>query len=95
MNKRIAIRRLDATPSSHSFKLFVSAKVEDVLTEDPNELTENYHKNIIIDITYQDTLIKVMNFITNSFKYENQHGQGGLIYKYDSKNNTLSMKFFN
>lgn len=96
MNKRIAIRRLDATPSSHSFKLFISAKVGDVLPDDDSmELKEYYHKNIIIDITYQDTLIKVMNFITNSFKYENQHGQGGLIYKYDSKNNTLSMKFFN
>ena len=95
MNKRIAIRRLDATPSSHSFKLFVTAKVEDLLIENSDKIIDYYHKNIIIDITYQDTLIKVMNFITNSFKYETQYGQGGLIYKYDSKNNTLSMKFFN
>ena len=94
MNKRIAIRRLDATPSSHSFSLFISAEVNDKLTTDENAIDEEYYKKqIVVDITYQDTLIKVMNFIANSFTYQNTDGMRGLLYNYDTKNNRLSMKF--
>ena len=95
MNKRIAIRRLDATPSSHSFTLGIQAEVNEKITPGNDAKIEKYYnKQIVVDITYQDTLIKVMNFITNSFKYENDNGGGGLLYKYNNKNNTLTMEFF-
>ena len=94
MNKRIAIRRLDATPSSHSFSLTINAEVNDKITNKPEADEEEYYKKqIVVDITYQDTLIKVMNHIANSFTYENENGMGGLLYNYDTKNNKLSMKF--
>lgn len=48
MNKRIAIRRLDATPSSHSFPLIIKAKVDDVLSTDENAREEEYYKKQII-----------------------------------------------
>ena len=96
MNKRIAIRRLDATPSSHSFTLNIIAEVNDKLSTDENASDEEYYKKqIIVDITYEETLIKVMNYICNQFTYENDDGMGGLLYNYDTKNNTLSMKFVN
>ena len=96
MNKRIAIRRLDATPSSHSFTLFIKAEVNDKLSTDDKAPEETYYqKQIVVDITYEETLIKVMNFICNQFTYQNNDGMGGLLYNYDTKNNTLSMKFIN
>ena len=94
MNKRIAIRRLDATPSSHSFTLCIQAEVNDKLSTDENASGEQYfEKQIVVDITYQDTLIKVMNFICNQFMYENDDGVGGLLYNYDTKNNKLILHF--
>ena len=98
MNKRIAIRRLDATPSSHSFTIFISTKVDEpTTTDDYIDVDEElyFEKFIVVDITYQDTLIKVLNFIANSFKYENKSGEGGLVYHYDNKNNTLNFEFHN
>jgi len=65
MNKKIAIRRLDVTPSTHSFNLRIDAIVnEDV------EGGEWYHANATIDVTYQDSLIKVLNFICLTFCYD-------------------------
>ena len=94
MNKRIAIRRLDATPSSHNINLSIIAKVDDELEEgdDVNEETF-FEKSVIVDITYQDTLIKVMNYICNELSYKNRFGIGGLVFKHNNTNNRLEMYF--
>ena len=96
MNKRIAIRRLEATPTSHTMVLMISAKVDDELTtgnDVPEE--EYYEKTINVDITYKDNLIKVMNYICNECGYENRFGMGGLMFKHDNKTNILEMFFVN
>ena len=94
MNKRIAIRRLDATPSSHNIKLSITAKVDDELEEGNDAPEETYFtKSINVDITYMDNLIKVMNYICNEFSYKNRFGIGGLVFKHNNSTNRLSMCF--
>ncbi len=94
MNKRIAIRRLDATPSSHNIKLSLTAKVDDELEEGNDAPEETYFtKSINVDITYMDNLIKVMNYICNEFSYKNSFGIGGLAFKHNNSTNRLEMCF--
>ena len=79
-NKRIAIRRLDVTPSTHSFTLKLSAG--------------NYTKTATIDVTHEDTLIKVLNFICATFSSEDENGNvSGLNYEYNVKTNHLILFF--
>lgn len=109
MNKRIAIRRLEATPSSHSFKLGIIAEVNELISS-MDEGVKDVHYKIhtaikIIDITYEETLIKVMNMLANEFSYDQNTlklpdeldigGGGRLIYNYSNKTNRLEMKFIN
>ena len=89
MNKRIAIRRLDVTPSSHSFTLTVRAISND------GETMLNYSETATIDVSYQDSLIKVLNHICNTFTYDLNGHKCGLKYEYDVDNNELSFYFEN
>ena len=94
MNKRIAIRRLDATPTSHNMTLYLSAVVNEELEEGNDAPTEEYYeKTINVDITYQDNLIKVMNYICNEFCYTNRFGMGGLVFRHSNSTNRLEMCF--
>ena len=94
MNKRIAIRRLDVLPSSHSFTLTVEcADVNDV-DEEGNPLGR-YVNTDTIDVSYQDNLIEVLNHICNTFSYEARGKKCGLKYEYDVKTNELIFSFEN
>ena len=110
MNKRIAVRRLDATPSSHSFKLGIIAEVNEKITSvNEGENTEidytNHVDSMYVDITYKETLIKVMNMLTNEFYYDDHRlylrddqyiGEGGgLKYSYSATTNQLELTFTN
>ena len=85
-NKRIAIRRLEVTPTIHSFTLRVTA-----------DTSEGYGQGLAtIDVTHEDTLIKVLNFICSSFTYndkEDDSKTAGLTYEYDAKTNQLKLFF--
>lgn len=92
MNKRIAIRRLDAIPSSHGFIIALEAEV--------NEANLNtFKKSINVDITEHDNLIKVLNYLCNEFSYnvsdysETDTGTGGLVYEYKNSSNELRLVF--
>ena len=91
MNKRIAIRRLDVTPSSHSFKLIVTAIVNDDV-ENPRDETIALINTI--DVSYQDSLIKVLNHICSVFSYEKNGKRCGLRYAFDVNTNRLAFSFF-
>ena len=93
MNKRIAIRRLDVLPSSHSFTLNVRATVTDY---DDND-KEFYAFAIAhtIDVTYEDSLIKVLNHLCSEFSYYSQNKYNGLKFEYDVNENKLEFKFLN
>ena len=74
MNKRIAIRRLDATPTTHSFTLYLKAEVNE------SEQMQVFEKVSRIDITEYDNLVKVMNHICSEFSYvidESTNKKGG------------------
>ena len=95
MNKRIAIRRLDVLPSSHSFTLTVTCENLNDVSENGTQI-KRYSERQTINVSYQENLIVVLNFICNQFSYE---GQGkkkcGLTYEYDSTDNTLKFYFKN
>ena len=94
MNKRIAIRCLDVTPSSHNIKLTLTAKVDDELTTDDDVPEETYFtKSINVDITYMDNLIKGMNYICNEFSYKNRFGIAGLVFKHNNSTNRFLICF--
>ena len=99
MNKRVAIRRLDVTPSSHSFTLRVRAWINESLTDtDGDTQTPEYITSgpFTIDVTEYDNLIKVLNAMTNQFCYpQNIVEEGGLQYEYDNRTNILRLKFLN
>lgn len=88
MNKRIAIRRLDVTPTSHSFTLHITA-------ESAGHNNTDFEKIATIDVTEYDNLIKVLNFMCNVFKFDdNSESAGaGLRYVYDNQTNELSLFF--
>ena len=89
MNKRIAIRRLDVLPSSHSFTLNIRATVNE------SEDRATYSAIATIDVSYQDSLIKVLNHICNTFSYTINDTKCGLKYEYDVTNNELQFYFEN
>ena len=94
MNKRIAVRRLEATPTSHTFRLGIIAKVDDLISTDDEAIEiEYFEKTITVDITYLDTLIKVMNYICNAFSYTNNRGTGEMVFTYNDTANGLEMMF--
>ena len=100
MNKRIAIRRLDVTPSSHSFTIRIRAKIDETLhyTDGTQEQALEYvsFNPITIDVTEYDNLIKVLNAMTSEFCYPSAAVEkGGLQYEYDNKDNVLYLKFIN
>ena len=90
MNKRIAIRRLDVVPSSHSFVIgLVSWKDDNEILEDKIEILDR------IDITEHDNLIKVLSHMSNMLSvYDNdlEAYKRRLMYEYNEKTNTL--KFY-
>ena len=93
MNKRIAIRRLDVLPSSHSFTITVRAEVNDVDGEGNNI----YYMTgtATIDVSYEDNLIKVLNHLCNTFSYESNDLKCGLKYEYDVNENKLKLTYVN
>ena len=107
MNKRIAIRRLDITPSSHTFRLRVRAHVNetyhvtttDVLGDPQTEekTMEWYEKSIDVTITEYDNLNKVLDYIVRSSAYDlgDEHLSGMLEYSYSNSDNTLTLAFIN
>ena len=86
MNKRIAIRRLDVIPSSHSFTL------EFEISEDGETLLTGRRSKI--DITEHDNLFKTLSYICDSMSYydnENGYYKWRLMYEYDEKQNQLKL----
>lgn len=94
MNKRIAIRRLDAIPTSHSFKLGISAVVECAVEPDDDapSLTD-FEKTITVDVTEHDNLIKVLNYICSEFSFVGNTYDGKLTFDYSNTTNRLEFKF--
>lgn len=107
MNKRIAIRRLDVTPSTHSFRIRIRAEVKETYHEtytdalDQTQTLERnmewYENTVDVTVTEHDNLNKVLDFITRSFEYElgDEKKKGGLDYDYDNRTNQLVFKFYN
>ena len=97
MNKRIAIRRLTVTPSSHSFTLYIQAQIDEQIENDQNQPTEaEYYNNVItVDVTHEESLIKVLNHICAQFSYDLIGAKGGLVYEFDPKTNKLEFRFIN
>ena len=84
-NKRIAIRRLDVTPSTHSFTLTVTA----------SDNGKAYEGTATIDVTHEDSLIKVLNFMSATFSKTENDGTVtmGLTYEYNVNTNELTLCF--
>ncbi len=99
MNKRIAIRRLDAIPSTHSFSLTFKVAYdegEDLKDGDYGKIKEDgyWYKKALVDITEYDNLIKVLNYLCNQFKYYTVNDKtGGLNYVYGNDDNILKLVF--
>ena len=98
MNKRIAVRRLDCIPSTHSFRLKLHAAVDETYIDDQGQ--EQYQAEydfpaVTIDITEYDNLTKVLNFICTNFKYDIGGKSGSLTYLYDNDKNVLTLLFKN
>lgn len=92
MNKRIAIRRLSVTPSSHSFTLKVTADVNEKAEFDGKQ----FEQIVTINVTYQDNLIKVLSFLCESCQYQSKTDEaihGGMHYDYNPENNALLLWF--
>ena len=86
MNKRIAIRRLNVVPSSHSFSLRITAQDQTTWTHDEN-----------IEVTKYDTLLKVMGHMKNMYCQTtdaNDFRKSQFMFQYDTANNKLTMNFF-
>ena len=94
MNKRIAIRRLNVTPTTHSIRLMLVAELKEdpVLPDYPENV---YIKTATIPVTEYDNLTKVMDFMCREFSYTSDGFNGGLMYEYDNKTNVLCLKFKN
>ena len=107
MNKRIAIRRLDITPSSHTFRLRVRAQINEtfhITITGPNGDPQTEEKSFewyefIVDVTITeyDNLNKIMDHLIRSCEYElgNEHLRGGLQYDYSNKDNEIHFGFIN
>ena len=93
MNKRIGIRRLDVLPSTHNFTLSLQAKIFRIQegTDEPQDVIVQDTKTI--DITYQDSLIKVLNHICASFTFDKEDEYCRLKYRFNTKINDLSFGF--
>ena len=88
MNKRIAIRRLDVIPSSHSFALSLSSS-------DPVGTFGLFTKTANINITEYDNLIKALSYICDSLSvYDETKGEFDrrLVYEYNEKENRLKLR---
>ena len=94
MNKRIAIRRLDVLPSSHSFTIAVTAEATE-LDQNQKPVTETKAVIGTIDVSYQDNLIKVLNHLCNTFSYAVNDKKCGLKFEYDVTTNVLRLYFEN
>ena len=101
MNKRIAIRRLDVIPTTHSFTITIkvaydeSEGISEEVVENGKMDGDYWVKTILVDITEYDNLPKVLNYICNQFKYYTASKKiGGLTYEYSNKDNTLDFVFF-
>ena len=96
MNKRIAIRRLDVTPSSHAFTITLMAEVdEDIKNDKGHSIGTVYPATNTIEITYQESLIKVLNHLCTQFSYDVNRKIGGIMYDFDDNTNKLDLYFKN
>ena len=89
MNKRIAIRRLDVIPSSHSFTLWLTSTP--VVSGSNDAIT----KSCKFDITEHDNLIKALSYICDSLSTFDETAntyERRLMYEYNEKENRL--KFY-
>ncbi len=93
-NQRIAIRRLDVTPSSHSFTLTINVTDAEDMNENGEDISLLKYTDTI-DVSYQDNLIKVLNHICNLFSYDTSDKKCGLKYEYDVNDNKLVLYFEN
>ena len=90
MNNRIAIRRLDVIPTSHSFHLRCFSHIPPNSDEDEDKTLKGAHTKI--NITEHDDMIKSLAHIceslslynTNSLSYERR-----LLFEYDERRNYL------
>lgn len=87
MNKRIAVRRLSCIPTSHCFTIKLVYY---------NSERDQFSKTVSVDITHEDSLIKVLAYLCRELSEENSEGETrGLAYDYDEKNNQLLLYFVN
>lgn len=96
MNKRIAIRRLDVTPSSHVFTIYVQADVNEREEDEKGHEHTIYVRKfepVTFTVTEYDNLNKVMDAICKQFEYTSNGKRGGLAYTYDNNTNDLTLKF--
>lgn len=87
-DKRIAIRRLECTPSPHSFRLRV------LCFDSNNVLVSNLSKRL--DITSDNDIIEVMHTFCDTFQPRNAQGQevGELFFDYNPDTYELYMYYF-
>ena len=91
MNKRIAIRRLDVIPTTHSFTLQCLSHIPPIGNEDNGSFRNEKAK---INITEHDNLIKVLAHICDSlsiFNTDNNKYERRLLFEYDESRNYLKM----
>ena len=88
MNKRIAIRRLDVTPSSHTFSLTLML---DGLSTSYVPITGRFV------VRENDNLHRVLSDMCDIFTYRDEQGKklSGMEYEYDQSKNKLELSFIN
>ena len=90
MNKRIAIRRLDVIPTSHSFYLRCFSHIPTIGDEEEDTTLKNAHAKI--NITEHDDMIKVLTHICDSLSIylpESLSYERRLLFEYDETRNYL------
>lgn len=98
MNKRIAIRRLDVTPSTHMFTLKIIAEVNESAfdsNDEPYDVPTYDFEYQTFTVTEYDNLSKVLDALCKYFEYSLNGKKGGLFYYHDMNTNELHLKFFN
>ena len=83
MNKRIAIRRLDVTPTSHSFYLNVLGNKAD--SSNVLDQTEKF------DFREDDNLFSIMNYICE--KISGNGSDGIMSFQYNTETNQLKLYY--
>lgn len=87
MNKRIAIRRLTFTPSSHAIRLELISTLGSTSSSKSILIPNN------IEITNADNLVKVLAGMSMKFSMDIEEYNYHLWYNYDSNTNHLNLAF--